>query len=65
MDRQEKIQTLAQRKALLLREKCKRDPVFWLENYVKTFDEHDKENPIKDFPRKEYVREIVKEVDKN
>lgn len=59
-----KVKELAFRKSLLLREKCKRDPLFWLSNYVKTFDEHDKVNPIKSFPIRPYVAPIVEAFEK-
>lgn len=62
---EEKQSELLTRKSFLLREKCKRDVIFWLTNYVKTGDEHDKENPIKPFPMKPYVAPIVEEVLKN
>lgn len=63
--REDKVKELATQKALLLREKCKRDPLFWLSNYVFTFDEHDRENPVKPFPIKPYVPVIVKEWQEN
>ncbi len=47
--------------SLLLKEKCRRDPTFWLFNYAKTFDEHDRETPVKGFPQKEYMAVVVKE----
>lgn len=50
---------------LLLKEKCRRDPIFWLFEYGKTWDEHDKENPIKPFPRKDYIAVIVNEWQKS
>lgn len=62
--REEKLQELAIRKSLLLKEKCKRDPNFWLRNFVKTFDEHDRENPIKPFPMRPYVETIANEFQK-
>ena len=62
---EEKQSELLTRKSLLLREKCKRDVIFWLTNYVKTGDENDKENQIKPFPMKPYVAPIVEEVLKN
>jgi hypothetical protein len=36
--------------------------MFWLTNYVKTFDEHDKENPVKPFPVKPYLQPILEEI---
>lgn len=48
-------------KAVALKELCKRDPVFWLTNFVKTFDEHDRDNPVKPFPMRPYVAVIARE----
>lgn len=62
LTRTDKERELATRKSLLLKEKCKRDPVFWLTNYVKTFDEHDKVTPVKGFPMRPYVAPIVNAV---
>ncbi len=47
--------------SLLLKEKCRRDPTYWLFNYVYTYDEHDPEQTIKPFPKKEYFTQIVAE----
>lgn len=49
--------------AVLEREHCKRDPVYWLNTYVKTADEHAEggENPIKPFPKIPYFEPIVRE----
>lgn len=61
-DREQKEAELLSRKELLLWEKCKRDPMFWLKNYCYSFDEHDKERPVKPFPAgKPYIEPIVKE----
>lgn len=54
---QEEIQRRKNEKELL---KCKVDRFYWLTHYVWTLDPHDKENPIKLFPNKEYLEEIVK-----
>src|SRR5688572_22124995 len=64
MDREAKIKEISLRKSLLLKEKCKRDVFFWLSNYVKTFDEHDKENPVKPFPIRPYVEPVIRLLDK-
>lgn len=65
LTRTEKENELVSRKSLLLKEKCKRDANFWIKNFVKTFDEHDKENPIKPFPYRPYVPVIVDELANN
>ncbi len=57
----EEIRRAATKKAVLLKEMCRRDPAFWIQNYVKTFDEHDKINPIKPFPNKPFFPLLVKE----
>jgi hypothetical protein len=46
---------IAEKKAVVLKEFYKRNPVAWLRDCVKTVDEHDRENPIKKFPIKPYV----------
>jgi len=38
---------------------CKNDIYHWLTHYVYTLDPHDKKNPIKLFPDKEYLRDLV------
>lgn len=58
---EEEIRQAATRKAVLRKEMCRRDPAYWIQNFVKTFDEHDKQNPIKPFPYRPYVPIIVKE----
>ena len=40
--------------------RCKSDKYYWLVTYVYTHDPHDNENPIKKFPKKEYIRELIK-----
>jgi len=64
-ERDDKVKQLALVKSLLLKEKCKRDPAFWIKNFVWTHDEHakvwDGENPIKPFPYRPYVEPVVKE----
>jgi hypothetical protein len=52
------------RRAQLFKEKCKRDIWFWLTTFVKTYDEKDSEQPVKDFPAKEYLKVIVHEYNK-
>ncbi|MGD9552132.1 MAG: terminase family protein [Candidatus Caldatribacteriota bacterium] len=51
-------------KLKLLEEKVKREalynPLFFIQNYVITIDEHDINNPFKRFPDKEYLWNIVK-----
>lgn len=53
--------------AVLEKEKCRRDPAYWIKTYVKTADEHSSqgENPIKPFPYRPYVKPIVDEWLKN
>ena len=41
-------------------ERCKNDSYYWLTTYVYTLDPHDEKNPIKLFPKKEYIRELIK-----
>jgi hypothetical protein len=60
-DKQELIKQAARIRAVALKELCKRDPVFWLTNFAKTFDEHDKLNPVKPFPMRPYVAVVAKE----
>lgn len=57
--RQEQIQSLATKKALLLKELYKRDPIKWLRDCVKTVDEHDLVDPVKSFPIHPYVPPLV------
>lgn len=52
-------------KNLLVREKCRRDPLFWMQGYLKSIDEHRPENPIRPFPRKPYIPILVEEFKKN
>lgn len=58
---------LADAEKILLIEKCKRDKIFWLSNYVYTFNEKAEEGSaleaISKFPVKEYVVEIIKQFD--
>ena len=48
---------LARRGAEL--ELCRRDPSHYIFKYVRTKDEHDANNPIKQFPRKEYLEHLL------
>lgn len=57
----EVVKQLALRKAVLLKEAYRRDPVLWLKEQVKTFDEHDSTNPIKPFPMRPYVEVVTRE----
>lgn len=45
--------------AALEREKCRRDLWYWLTHWVWTLDSHNKENPVKAFPRKEYLKTVT------
>ena len=38
---------------------CHDDPYYWLTNWAFTLDVHDRDNTIKAFPKKEYLKEIV------
>ena len=38
---------------------CLEDPYYWLTNWAFTLDVHDRDNPIKSFPDKEYIKFIV------
>jgi hypothetical protein len=40
-------------------ERCRRDLWYWLTRWVWTKDEHDRNNPFKRFPDKEYLKEIT------
>lgn len=40
-------------------DKCANDPYYFLINWAKTLDVHDREVPIKTFPDKEYLRLLV------
>lgn len=40
-------------------ELCRKDPWHWLTHWVFTIDEHDRKTPIKQFPRKEYLKRLV------
>lgn len=53
--------SLAQAEASLIaaRERCARDPVFWTFRFVKTRDEHDRNNPVKPFPDRAYLRWLI------
>lgn len=52
-------------KNLLLKEKCRRDPLFWMWTYLKSIDEHKPEDPVRGFPKKDYIRVLVEEFKKN
>ena len=60
-DREELLRLAARTKAAALKELCKRQPIFWLSNFVKTFDEHDKEQAVKPFPMKPYMSVVCNE----
>lgn len=51
---------LALKKAVVLKEFYKRNPFLWIRDCVFSWDEHDKEHPVKPFPIKPYVEIIVK-----
>lgn len=38
---------------------CRDNPYYWLTNWAFTLDVHDRENPIKPFPEKDYIKFIV------
>lgn len=59
--KQKVIKEIARKKAKILYLAYKRDPYLWLGNVVKTFDEHDKKNPVKSFPLRPYIKPIVDE----
>jgi len=40
-------------------EKCRRDPWYWLQNWVFTLDSHDTANPIKKFPCVGYLKVLT------
>jgi hypothetical protein len=39
--------------------KCHDDPYHWLTHWAMTLDVHDRDNPVKVFPEKEYIKIIV------
>lgn len=47
------------RLAALEREKCVRDPWYWLTHWVWTLDTHDGLNPVKRFPKKDYLKALT------
>lgn len=57
----QKLQTIQGNKTLELveREKCKRDPWYWLSNWVFTLDVHDQLIPIKRFPCQGYLEALT------
>jgi len=58
--RQNNLERIARAKSLVLYEYYKRNPLEWLRKCVWTIDEHDDVNPIKHYPIRPYVPEIVK-----
>ena len=60
-DRKAKEEQLAEVTAAILYEKCKRDPLFWLQYYVYTVKEHRAagEPALQLFPVRQYVKPIV------
>ncbi len=60
MKKQDKIARLAKAKSFVLFEYYKRNPIQWLKNCVFTIDEHDELHPVKTYPIRPYVAEIVK-----
>lgn len=56
---------VALKKALVLREYYKRNPLEWLRECVRTIDEHDLERPVKAFGIKPYTPILVDEYLKN
>lgn len=50
-----------QLKSLALKEFCKRQPIYWVENFLSSIDEHSAITPIRKFPKREYIRIIIKE----
>ena len=40
--------------------RCQNDIYYWLTTYVYTLDPHDKKSPVKLFPKKEYLKELIK-----
>lgn len=55
------VEAASLKRSFVLYELYKRQPIIWLREAVLTFDEHDKENPVKPFPVKPYVETIVEE----
>jgi len=41
-------------------EKCRRDPWYWLTTWVWTLDSHDPITPVKRFPKKDYILELIR-----
>ena len=44
-----------------IRDRCKKDPIFWAFRYVKTRDEHDKTTPVKRLPKLTYLEALLHE----
>lgn len=55
----EQVQELAQAGSLVLYEFYKRKPLEWLRRCVKTVDQHDAIHPIKTYPIRPYVPQLV------
>ena len=57
----EKIEKIQASEALqnIEYEKCRRDPWYWMENWVFTLDSHDTNNPIKKFPCADYLKVLT------
>lgn len=57
----DKVNLINQSKELQLieYEKCRRDPWYWLMNWVFTLDSHDIGNPIKKFPDADYLKVLT------
>ena len=62
VSQQKAIQAIARKKAKILYVAYKRDPLLWITECVWTFDEHEKkENPVKRFAIKPYLKLIIDE----
>jgi len=57
--RQNKILGIAKAKSLVLYEYYKRNPIEWLRKCVKTVDEHDTRTPVKTYPMRPYIPQLV------
>ena len=57
----EKVELISKSKDLqeIEYEKCRRDPWYWLQNWVFTLDSHDLDNPVKKFPSADYLKVLT------
>lgn len=54
------LRVLAQQKMVEIRNAVVKDPGLFIFKFAKTMDQNDRENPVKLFPDKEYLHEIIR-----